>query len=32
MWSELGHRSVWYIHGYESFGSSILGLSTQVNG
>jgi len=25
MWSELGHRLVWqYIHGYESFGRSIL--------
>jgi len=25
MWSELGYRIVWYIHGYECFGRSILG-------
>ena len=22
MWSELGHRIVWYIHGYECFGGA----------
>jgi len=29
MWSELGHRIVWYIHGNKCFGRSTLGLSTQ---
>jgi len=28
MWSELRHHIVWYIHRYECFGRSILGLYT----
>jgi len=31
MWSGLGHRIVWYIHGYEYVGRSILGLCTQAD-